>query len=186
MNDAYSMKTSTPVLNSMEQGRVSPPLSSPDTERLTMPSSNPGSLEEGSGYYAMRQPTTPYPSSTDVNTSQVMESSENPSLWQKVKSTFGLGGKRRKSKKVARKSKRTKKTKKTLRKSTKKTKKSKRTKKTHRKLYGGTTQKVWIAQGKTPNGQYGGFNNVVNPYEPPMDFAPVHGIPTAQPHNMVG
>ena len=179
MTDTYSTKIPSPVLDSMEQGRVSPPLSSPDTERYTMPSTQPNTLEEGYGY----RPSNPSPYSATFNPPSV-DPNENPTFWQKMKRTFGLGGKRRKSRKL-RKSKKS-----------RKVRKNRKTKKTHKSLKkrhlsrkrGGTTQKVWIAQGKTPNGQYGGINNhiAVKPYEPPMDFAPVHGIPTAKPHTLVG
>ena len=134
-------------------------------------------LEEGKGYDSMNRLESPYPSSN----STLMNQNQNPTVWEKVKKTFGLGGKRRlktlKIKKMG-------KSRKSRRKLVKRrlSKKSKR--RSFRKL-GGTTNKVWIAQGKTPNGYYGG-STVVNPYSPPMDFAPVKDIPTAQPHNMVG
>jgi hypothetical protein len=160
----------------MEQGRVSPPLSSPDTERTVLTSVNDKHLEEGTkGYYSINRPTSPYPNPTQTVT---LDASANPSFWGTFKKTFGLGGKRRTSL--------------TLRKKTKgKKTKGKKTQRKRRSQKRKTTQRKSSNKGKKRTTRrkriYGGANNVaVQPYESPMDFARVQGIPTAIPHDLVG
>jgi hypothetical protein len=176
MSDTLSLN---PQIDYMEQGKK-PPHYTPDSMRNVNPITSSSTLEEGKGFYYMNRPSSPFPYSSSTLTNE--NQNQNPSVWEKVKRTFGLGGKRRLRKMKTLKIKKMGKS----RKSRKFGKKSRR--KSFKKLYkkrGGTTRKVWIAEGKTPNGYYGG-SAVVNPYSPPMDFAPVKDIPTAQPHHWVG
>ena len=48
-------------------------------------------LEEGKGYDSMNRLESPYP----LTNSTLMNQNQNPTVWEKVKKTFGLGGKRR-------------------------------------------------------------------------------------------
>ena len=164
--------TLNPRIDYMEQG-IKPPLYTPDSMRNVNPMPSNPYLEEGKGYYSMNRLESPYPSSN----STLMNQNQNPTVWEKVKKTFGLGGKRRlktlKIKKMgkSRKSNKSRKSRKSRRKPIKKSRKSKNSKEgvvggTYVPLHGGST--------------------VVNPYSPPMDFAHVKDIPTAKPHNMVG
>ena len=180
MTEVYTTQSKywSPRIESMEKG-LRPPHSSPFDKRpdFDYPSST-NNVEEGQGFYSMNRPNYPYTTSSPVNEQELQ-----PTIWQKVKRTLGLGGKRRRkhSTRKTTKSKKSKKSKKSRK--TMKTRKSRKLKRNYKKR-GGTTRKVWIAEGKTPNGYYGG--SVVNPYSPPMDFAPISGIPTAKPHHMVG
>ena len=158
-----------PRIDYMERG-LSEPRRSPFARRENYPTNN-ANVEEGKGFYSMNRSSSPYPSppSSGNNVSYDQNINPNPSIWDKFRKTIGLGGKRRLRSLKSKKSKKVKKV--------KKTKKSRKPRKTYKKSYkrGGTMKKVI----------YGG-SNVVNPYSPPMDFAPVSNIPTAQPHNMVG
>ena len=156
-----------PRIDYMERG-LSEPRSSPFVRRENYPTSNQN-VEEGRGFYSMNRTSSPYSSPSSSPTNVPLEQNPNSSIWEKFRKTIGLGGKRRLRSLKSKKSKKVKKV--------KKTKKSRKPRKTYKKSYkrGGTMKKVI----------YGG-SNVVNPYSPPMDFAPVSNIPTAQPHNMVG
>jgi len=165
--------TLNPRIDYMEQGRK-PPLYTPDsTKNLNPMQSNPY-LEEGRGYYSMNRPESPYPSSH----STLMNQNPNPTVWEKVKKTFGLGGKRRlrrlKTLKIKKMGK-SRKSRKSRRKPFRKSKKYKKSKNSKEGVVGG----MYIPL-------HGGASIVVNPYSPPMDFAQVKDIPTAKPHNMVG
>jgi hypothetical protein len=164
--------TFNPQINYMEQGKR-PPLSTPDTIR-NMNSISNSNLEEGKGFYSMNRPSSPY-----SYPSNITNENPNPTVWEKVKKSLGLGGKRRFKTRKMIKSKKS-------RKSKKKSKKSRKSKKSiYRRQRGGIIKKTFLFDGLNSNGQYGG-NIIVNPYSPPMDFAPVKDIPTAQPHNWVG
>ena len=155
-----------PRIDYMERG-LSEPRRSPFARRENYPTNN-ANVEEGKGFYSMTRPSSPYPS-TSSSDSYDQNTNPNPSIWDKFRKTIGLGGKRRlrtlKIKK-SRKSRNLKKIKKV--KKSRKTRKTRKSRKTYKKSY-----------------KRGG-NNIVNPYSPPMDFAPVSGVPTAQPHNWVG
>ena len=154
-----------PRIDYMERG-LSEPRRSPFARRENYPTNN-ANVEEGKGFYSMNRSSSPYPSppSSGNNVSYDQNINPNPSIWDKFRKTIGLGGKRRlrtlKTKK-SRKSRNLKKVNKV-----KKSRKSRKSRKTYKKSY-----------------KRGG-NNIVNPYSPPMDFAPVSGVPTAQPHNWV-
>ena len=162
MTDTYRIKDTNPRLDYMERG-TNVPMSSPFVMKNEYPTrTNEKSMEEGKGFYSLNRSSSPYLSSP----SAIQEPSINPTFWQKIKGAVGLGGKRKTNKNN--KNKKTKKTRKS-----KKTKKIKKTNKKIKRKYG--TRK-----------KRGGGVNIVNPYAPPMDFAPIQGIPTAQPHDYVG
>lgn len=160
MTDTYRIKDMNPRLDYMERG-TNVPMSSPFVMKNEYPTrTNEKSMEEGKGFYSLNRSSSPYLSSP----SAIPELSSNPTFWQKIKGAVGLGGKRKTKKNKTKKNK------------TKKSNKTKKIKKTNKKIkrkYG--TRK-----------KRGGGVNIVNPYEPPMDFAPIQGIPTAQPHHYVG
>lgn len=155
--DTYRPKYSNPRLDYMERG-TNVPMSSPFVMKNEYPTlTNERSMEEGKGFYSLNRSSSPYYSPSAT----IPEPSSNPTFWQKIKGAVGLGGKRK-----------TKKNKKT-RKTNKKTKKTRKSNKKIKRKYGSRKKR-------------GGGVNIVNPYEPPMDFAPIQGIPTAQPHHYVG
>ena len=152
-----------PRIDYMERG-LSEPLRSPFARRENYPTYHPN-VEEGKGFYSMNRSSSPYSSTPSSGNNVLLEqnTNPNPSIWDKFRKTIGLGGKRRLRTLKNKKSKKSRNLKKV-----KKVKKSRKSRKTYKKSY-----------------KRGG-NYIVNPYSPPMDFAPVSGVPTAQPHNWVG
>jgi len=155
-----------PRIDYMERG-LSEPRRSPFARRENYPTNN-ANVEEGKGFYSMNRASSPYPStpSSSNNVSYDQNTNPNPSIWDKFRKTIGLGGKRRLRTLKTKKSRKSRKSRNL--KKVKKVKKSRKSRKTYKKSY-----------------KRGG-NYIVNPYSPPMDFARVSGVPTAQPHNWVG
>lgn len=159
--------TMNPKIDYMERG-LSEPLRSPFARRESYPySAYNKNLEEGKGFYSMNRSSSPYSSPPSSGNNVLLEQNENanpnPSIWDKFRKTIGLGGKRRLRTLKTKKSRKSRNLKKI-----KKVKKSRKSRKTYKKSY-----------------KRGG-NHIVNPYSPPMNFAPVSGVPTAKPHNWVG